>query len=58
MSTTFLFLDQQLRNDHQVVGQYGSANQQLELHNFPHTVVYRKRLDAPVFSRMAPENQL
>jgi chemotaxis protein methyltransferase CheR len=35
-----------------------SANQQLELHNFPHTVVYRKRLDAPVFSRMAPENQL
>jgi chemotaxis protein methyltransferase CheR len=35
-----------------------SANQQLELHNFPQTVAYRKRLDAPVFSRMAPENQL
>jgi chemotaxis protein methyltransferase CheR len=35
-----------------------SANQQLELHNFSHTVAYRKRLDAPVFSRMAPENQL
>ena len=30
MSTTFLFLDQQLGNDHQVVGQHGSANQQLE----------------------------
>jgi chemotaxis protein methyltransferase CheR len=37
-----------------------SANQQLELHNFPQTVVYRKRLDAPVFSPLAPikENQL
>jgi hypothetical protein len=30
MSTTFLFLDQQLGNDHQVVGQHGSTNQQLE----------------------------
>jgi hypothetical protein len=30
MSTTFLFLDQQLGNDHQVVGQHGSAHQQLE----------------------------
>jgi chemotaxis protein methyltransferase CheR len=27
-----------------------SANQRLELHNFPQTVVYRKRLDAPLFS--------
>ena len=35
-----------------------SANQQLELHNFPQTVVYRKRLDAPVFSPRVPENQL
>jgi hypothetical protein len=30
MSTTFLFLDQQLGNDHQVVGQHGRAHQQLE----------------------------
>jgi chemotaxis protein methyltransferase CheR len=37
-----------------------SANQQLELHNFPQTVVYRKRLDAPMFSPLVPikENQL
>jgi chemotaxis protein methyltransferase CheR len=27
-----------------------STYQQLELHNFPQTVAYRKRLDAPVFS--------
>ena len=30
MATTFLFLHQQLGNDHQVVGQHGSAHQQLE----------------------------
>jgi chemotaxis protein methyltransferase CheR len=30
-----------------------SAFPQLELHNFPQTVVYRKRLDAPVFSPLA-----
>jgi chemotaxis protein methyltransferase CheR len=30
-----------------------SANQQLELHNFPQTVAYRKRLDAPIFSPLA-----
>ena len=35
-----------------------SANQRLELHNFPQTVVYRKRLDAPVFSPLVSENQL
>jgi chemotaxis protein methyltransferase CheR len=37
-----------------------SANQQLELHNFPQTVAYRKRLDAPLFSPLVPiaENQL
>ena len=35
-----------------------SANRQLELHNFPQTVAYRKRLDAPIFSPLAAENQL
>lgn len=30
-----------------------SANRQLELHNFPQTVAYRKRLDAPIFSPLA-----
>jgi hypothetical protein len=35
-----------------------SANPQLELNSFPQTVVYRKRLDAPVFSWLVTENQL
>jgi chemotaxis protein methyltransferase CheR len=30
-----------------------SAHQRFELHNFPQTVAYRKRLDAPIFSPLA-----
>jgi chemotaxis protein methyltransferase CheR len=34
-----------------------SANQQLEIRNFPQTVVYHKPLDAPMFSPLAPIKQ-